>query len=127
MPLELMRKVCRPGAAATPRILIASSLRTTELRSRACDSQRMPSATVKIGVLCISSSLYSPTRNDVVCQLVRCMRELLQKVLQLELAARSAQQPCERSTLRNESTITMAGLTSVTCWTMVSSTVLRSP
>jgi hypothetical protein len=61
----------QPGTEACPRDFLICSLRTMELRSTCCDSQKSPSATVKMGLSRVSSSSYSPTRNVVACQLAR--------------------------------------------------------
>lgn len=54
-----------------PRIFVTWIFRTTELRFTSCESHRMPSAIVKIGLLSDSLSSYSPIKNVVVSQLVR--------------------------------------------------------
>lgn len=70
-PSPVMRTVCRPGNGDWPRIFIACSLRTAELRSVLWYSHRMPSATVKTKLSALSASVCSPTRKVVACQLVR--------------------------------------------------------
>ena len=71
MPALPMRNVCSPVIEGWPRIFVTSSLRTTELRCSLWRSQRIPSATVNTGLGSLSLK-YSPIRNVVACQLVRC-------------------------------------------------------
>ena len=50
-----MRKVCKPGLGAWPRIFMTCIFRTIELRSMLWYSHKMPSATVKINI-CTASA-----------------------------------------------------------------------
>ncbi len=55
MPRSVMRKVCRPGMGAWPRIFMTCIFRTIELRSMLWYSHTRPSATVKIGWSSVSA------------------------------------------------------------------------
>src|SRR5665213_1507399 len=99
------------------------NLRTTEYLSATCESQSRPSATVKSGLSRISSTVYSPTRNDVASQLVRnWARRWMNDCISSSLAPAIAL----RTTVRNESTTTTPGLVAVTSLIISSSTTSKS-
>ena len=88
-----------------PRSLTTCSFRTTELRSVAWDSHRIPSATGDTGWY--SDRSYSPTRKLVTSQLARCSASNWMKLCSAPSSVGPAN--ADRTTVRNESTTTIPG------------------
>ena len=122
-PSSVMRNVCRPGTDAWPRSFMTCSFRTIEFRSTCWYSQKRPSATVNTGLSRISPSVYSPIRNVVACQLVRCRASRWTNPWS---SASPVPPAAFRTTVRNESTTTTPGLAASTSLTISSSTASRS-
>ncbi len=120
IPSWEMRKVWSPAIGLCPRTLITWSLRTTELRSTAWLSQTIPSATTKSGLVVISLSEYSPTRNVVTCALVKVTARRCTKPW-----ARGSRECGLRINVRTESMTTMLGRKLSTSRAMASSTASR--
>ena len=98
----------QPGHAAPRRAIFTTwSFRTTELRSTAWVSQRMPSATVKTGFRSSCSLvLADEERGDLPGRQVQ--REPLHELLELR-GRRLSGAGCARTSDRNESTTTTPG------------------
>ena len=99
------------------------SFRTMEFRSTCWCSQNSPSATVKMGLSLISPSVYSPMRNVVACQLVRCRASRWTNACK---SASPVPPAAFRTTVRNESTITMPGFFASTSLMIAARTAARS-
>ena len=123
-PESLIRNVCRPGTEPCPRSFTTCNFRTIEFCSTCCESQKSPSATVKTGLSRISSITYSPIRNVVACQLVRCRASCWMNAWSSSWGASAL---ARRATVRNESTMTNAGLVASTSLTIAPRTAPRSP
>ncbi len=59
MPVSVMRKLCSPGIDDRPRTLTAWTLRTTELRSRTCDSQKNAVGNGEDGILQLGLNVFT--------------------------------------------------------------------